>query len=143
MKRRVKDLLNTVIKWAEGKSGILGVALVGSYARDEAKVDSDVDLVLIASTPKELIDKPEWIKEFGDVKSFKIEDWGLVTSLRVFYRGDLEVEYGVTTSEWASEPIDECTRQVIADGMKILLDKSGLLDRALKEVSSKGSRSPS
>jgi predicted nucleotidyltransferase len=139
MKKQVQNLLNAVTLWAEGKPGILGVALVGSYARDEAKVDSDVDLVLLASTPKELIDKPKWIKEFGDVKSFKIEDWGLVTSLRVFYQGVLEVEFGLTTSEWASEPIDEGTRQVIADGMKILFDKSGLLDRALKEVSSEGS----
>ena len=137
MKEQVQELLNAVIKWAEGKPSILGLALVGSYARDEAKVDSDVDLVLLTSTPKEFIDKPEWIREFGDVKSFKIEDWGLVTSLRVFYQGDLEVEFGMTTSEWASEPIDEGTRQVIADGMKILLDKSGLLDRALKEASGK------
>jgi len=138
MKKQVKVLLNAVIKWAEGNPGILGVALVGSYARDEARADSDIDLVLLASTPKKLLGMSDWIKEFGEVKSFKIEDWGLVTSLRVFYQGGLEVEYGMTTSEWASEPIGEGTRQVIADGMKILLDKSGLLTRALKEVSGKG-----
>ena len=138
MKKQVKKLLNAVIEWAEGKPGILSIALVGSYARDEAKIDSDVDLVLLASTSKEFIDKPEWVKKFGNVKSLKIEDWGLVTSLRVFYQGELEVEFGMTTPEWASKPIDEGTRQVIADGMKILLDKPGLLDQALKEVSGKG-----
>jgi predicted nucleotidyltransferase len=57
---------------------ILGVALVGSYARDKAKIDSDVDLVLLASNPKDYIDQTEWTKEFGDVKTFKFEDWGLV-----------------------------------------------------------------
>ena len=138
MIKKVKDLLNAVTKWAEGNPGILGVALVGSYARDKAKVDSDIDLVVLASTPKEFIDNPEWTKGFGNVKSFKVEDWGLVTSLRVFYQGDLEVEFGMTTLEFASEPIDEGSRQVIADGMRILFDKSGLLDRAFKEVASKG-----
>ena len=54
--------------------------------------------------------------------------------MRVYYQGDLEVEYGLTSSEWASEPLDDETRQVIADGMKTLLDKIGLLGRALKEV---------
>ena len=136
MKKGVKQFLNAVVKWAECQPSILGVALVGSYARDQARVDSDVDLVLLASNPKEFIDQPEWITAFGDVISFEIEDWGLVTSLRVFYRGGLEVEFGMTTSEWVDEPINEGTRQVIADGMKILFDQSGLLDRALKELTS-------
>ncbi len=131
--------MNDLTKWAESRPEILGVALVGSYARDEAKVDSDVDLVLLASAPKEFIDKPEWIKDFGVVKSYEVENWGLVTSLRVYYQIDLEVEFGMTTSEWASEPIDEGTRLVIDDGMKILLDKLGLLARALREVTNRNS----
>ena len=52
MIKKVKDLLNAVTKWAEGNPGILGVALVGSYARDKAKVDSDIDLVVLASFQK-------------------------------------------------------------------------------------------
>jgi predicted nucleotidyltransferase len=137
MKKKVKDLMNTVVNWAEIRPNILGIALVGSYTRDKARVDSDVHLLFLASTPEELIDKPEWVKEFGNVKSIKVEDWGLVTSLRVFYQDDLEVENGITTLEWARKPLDEGTRQVIADGMRILMDKSGLLEQALKEVSKK------
>jgi predicted nucleotidyltransferase len=137
MKKQVKDLLRAVVKWAEIQPDILGIALVGSYARDEAKIDSDVDLVFLTLNPKELIDKPEWITEFGKAKSFEFEDWGVVTSLRVFYQDGLEVEYGITTIEWVIEPLDESTHQVIADGMKVLLDKSGFLEQALKEVSGK------
>jgi hypothetical protein len=83
--------------------------------------------------------KPEWINEFGDAKSIKVEDWGQVTSLRVFCQEDLEVEYGITTLEWAREPLDEGTRQVIADGMEVMLDKSGILEQALIIVGGKGS----
>jgi predicted nucleotidyltransferase len=134
MKKQVQILLKEVTKWAESRPEILGVALVGSHARDEARVDSDVDFVLLASVPQEFINKPEWIKDFGLVKSYTVEDWGLVTSLRVYYKDGLEVEYGLTSSEWVSEPIDEGTRQVIFDGIQILLDKAGLLSRALREV---------
>ncbi len=74
------------------------------------------------------------------MKSYEVEDWGLVTSLRVYYQKDLEVEYGMTSSEWVSEPIDEGTFRVIADGMKILFDKLGLLDRALRVVENRSSR---
>ncbi|MHB8778169.1 MAG: nucleotidyltransferase domain-containing protein [Anaerolineales bacterium] len=134
MKKQVHILLKEVTKWAESRPEILGVALVGSYARDEARADSDVDFVLLASEPQELINKPEWVNAFGLVKSCTVEDWGLVTSLRVYYRDGLEVEYGLTSSDWAGKPIDAGARQVILDGMKILLDRVGILSRALREV---------
>ena len=137
IKNEVQILLKEVRKWAESRPEILGVALVGSYARNEARADSDVDLVLLASIPQEFINQTEWTKNFGVVKSCTVEDWGLVTSLRVFYEGGPEVEYGLTSSEWASEPVDEGTSRVISDGMQILLDKTGLLDRALREVTNK------
>ncbi len=134
MKKQVQILLKEVTKWAESNPDILGVALVGSYARDEARLDSDVDFVLLASAPQDFINKPEWIKEFGLIKSYIVEDWGLVTSLRVYYKNGLEVEYGLTSSEWVREPINEGTRRVIIDGLKILLDKTGLFAQVLREV---------
>ena len=134
MKKQVQILLKDVTKWAESNPDILGVALVGSYARDEARLDSDVDFVLLASAPQDLINKPDWIKEFGLINSYIVEDWGLVTSLRVYYKNGLEVEYGLTSSEWVREPIDEGTRRVIIEGLKILLDKTGLFAQALREV---------
>ncbi len=134
MKKQVQILLKDVTKWAESNPDILGVALVGSYARDEARLDSDVDFVLLTSAPQDLINKPDWIKEFGLINSYIVEDWGLVTSLRVYYKNGLEVEYGLTSSEWVREPIDEGTRRVIIEGLKILLDKTGLFAQALREV---------
>ena len=46
-----------------------------------------------------------------------------MTLLRVYYESGLEVEYGLSSSEWADPPIDADTGRVIADGMRILLDR--------------------
>ena len=132
--KQAQILLEEVTKWAEDQPGIIGVALVGSYARGEARVDSDIDLVLLAARPQDFINKPAWINQFGAVKSYTVEDWGLVTSLRVYYEDGLEVEYGLTSSEWAEEPIDDGTYRVISDGMRIFLDREGLLSGALEIV---------
>lgn len=134
MKKRVEDLLTAFVRWAEGRPDIAGAALVGSYGCGQARTDSDVDLVILTATPEEFIHNQEWINEFGEVMSCKVENWGRVTSLRVFYQDGLEVEYGITTTEWAGAPLDEGTRQVIAGGMQILLDKTGVLVRTLQAV---------
>jgi hypothetical protein len=50
-------------------------------------------------------------------------------SVRVWYLDGLEVEYGITDEDWASTPLDEGTRQVIADGMVVLFEQEDMLSR--------------
>jgi len=88
-----KNFINQVIDWAKSEKGVLGVALVGSHARGEARLDSDIDLVIISSDPYRYIDDSSWISSFGEIKNCKTEDWGILTSLRVFFLGGLEVEF--------------------------------------------------
>jgi predicted nucleotidyltransferase len=102
----VGELLDRVTRWAAARSDLIGLALVGSHARGEARPDSDIDLVLLARR----------------------------TSLRVHYEDGLEVEYGLTSSAWATPPIDEGTARVISGGMRILLDREGLLESALDVI---------
>jgi len=40
-----------------------------------------------------------------------------------------EVEFGLTTTEWAAVPLDLRMRQIMADGFEILHDTDGLLQR--------------
>jgi hypothetical protein len=40
----------------------------------------------------------------------------------------------MTTPAWARFPIDAGTRQVVSNGMRILLDKEGTLGRLLEAV---------
>lgn len=119
--------LSKLTHWARSQPGIRSVVLVGSHARGQARPDSDVDLVLLTPQPRAFLDDKGWVAQFGRVKSLKKEDWGKVTSLRVFYENGLEVEFGFATPDWASLPLDEGTLQVISGGMKILVDKQRLL----------------
>jgi hypothetical protein len=83
--------------------------------------------VILCKNPKIFIGQTDWIAEFGLVKNKAIEDWGKVTSMRVWYEEGLEVEFGLTAQDWIAQPLDEGTRKVLKDGYKILVDKAGRL----------------
>lgn len=120
--------------WAQDQPGIMAAALVGSHARQQARPDSDLDLVILARCPQDWINDPGWTVFFGAAGEIQVEDWGMLTSLRVFYQNGLEVEFGITGEQWAALPLDAGTARVIKDGMQILLDKKGLLERALSQI---------
>ena len=131
----VSDFLNRVRDWAAHQPTIAGVALVGSYARGEARPDSDVDVMLLCTEPRGFLTETCWIHRFGEVRTCQTEDWGVVTSLRVHYRPRLEVEFGVTALVWAAVPIDPGTKNVVSQGMRILWDRESLLARLQEAVS--------
>ncbi|HXS00862.1 MAG TPA: nucleotidyltransferase domain-containing protein [Pyrinomonadaceae bacterium] len=126
------ELVKAVALWAENHVDIVSVALVGSHARGNARVDSDVDLVIQCASPARYLGDLSWISEFGVAKDVSVEDYGVVQSVRVFYEDGPEVEYGITSSEWATLPLDEGTLKVLRDGVKVLLDRDGSLNRAVE-----------
>lgn len=127
----VAQFLKDVTQWASAQADILALALVGSYAQDAALDTSDVDLVLIAVDPNKYLEDPRWIRRFGTVEKGQVEDYGLLISIRVWYREGLEIEYGLTDERWATEPLDEGTQQVIAGGIRTLFERGDFLSRHL------------
>jgi predicted nucleotidyltransferase len=123
----IKDFITAFTSWASTQPDILAVALVGSYARETAKEDSDIDLVVLANDPRRYVEDTDWLKRFGSIEKQQTEDYGKVTSLRVWYVGGREVEYGLTTSDWAQFPLDEGTQRVVEDGMRVLFEREALL----------------
>lgn len=120
--------LEAAINWAKKREDIQAMAVVGSYARGTARSDSDVDLVIIAKDRLRYLNQTDWLNKFGLVRTTNREDWGLLQALRTIYSDGLEVEFGFCGEEWARiDPVDEGTRQVIVDGMKILFDPMGIL----------------
>ena len=124
----VESLIEQIIRWAVDEQSIQAVALVGSWARGMARDDSDVDLVILTEKPEVYLINDQWTSKFGEVEKITYEDWGAVQSKRVFYKGGLQVEYGVTTTKWAeARPVDPGTGEMVRDGMRILYDKNGVL----------------
>ena len=114
-----------VTAWAIEASDVVALVLVGSHARGEAGPDSDLDLVVLTTRPRERVERPDWVGRFGGVARVLGEDWGRVQSLRVFYESGLEVEFGVALPDWATEP-DKGTRAVVRKGLRVLWDPTGL-----------------
>ena len=121
------DFIEDFMRWSKKRRDIRALALVGSYARKTAKETSDIDLVIITEKPEAYLTDTEWVRVFGRAIAQKAEDYGKLTSLRVWYENGLEVEYGFTTREWAETPLDKGTKQVIDDGMRVLFEKEVLL----------------
>ncbi|MBN1977225.1 MAG: nucleotidyltransferase domain-containing protein [Anaerolineae bacterium] len=145
----IEQFLSEVVQWASAQPDIVAVALVGSYARGTASPTSDVDLVIITSCPQRYLQVTDWAATFGPIAKQAIENWGKVTSLRVWYERGKEVEFGMTTPEWVAHPIDEGTWKVISDGIRILFDRHEYLATAIssrldiwKPSSSEGGTSP-
>ena len=121
------DFIEDFIRWSMKRKDIQAAALVGSYARNAATDSSDVDLVIIVDDPQKYLANTEWLRVFGIVIAQKVEEYGKLTSLRAWYESGLEIEYGFTTREWVKASLDEGTKQVIDDGMRVLFEKEVLL----------------
>ena len=130
----ISNFFNQIIAWSESQSKIIAVALVGSYARGEATESSDIDLVIVTSSPEALIKNPSWIENFGRPHKINIEDWGKVQSIRAQYPKGLEVEFGITDMNWLAQPIDEGTAAVIRNGIQVVYDREGYLSAKLDKI---------
>jgi predicted nucleotidyltransferase len=131
------NLIDEIVKWAQSHEDIFGVLLVGSYAQNKATLNSDIDLMFFVSSIDAWITNQDWLASFGKIKKVKLEDWGVVKTLRTFYDGDHEIEFNITTPAWASiTPIEANTFRVISDGSKILHDPRGILANLVSAVSS-------
>lgn len=82
----LREFLNAFVAWTSDHGDVQGIALVGSYARREARDDSDIDLVILTDGPQDYLQDLEWIGRFGPVRKYQTEDYGKLTSVRVFIK---------------------------------------------------------
>lgn len=127
----IRDFIARLVRWASAQSDMQAVALIGSYARAAARKDSDIDLVILTNRPKKYLENPAWAEQFGEIENCQTEGYGKLTSMRVWYRDSFEVEYGITMPDWAAQPLDAGTQQVISNGMLVLFERNPLLSLLL------------
>jgi len=124
----VRELLARVREWAAQRTDVAAVASVGSWARNDARMDSDVDLVVLTDTQQSYLRGERWVAELGGLKIVKSACWGPLTERRFVLPSGLEVEVGIAPVAWAAtDPVDGGTRRVVEDGMCIIYDPRELL----------------
>ncbi|VVC75429.1 hypothetical protein AQUSIP_07190 [Aquicella siphonis] len=129
--QRITGFLDDVINWAKQNNEIIGIALVGSYARNQAKEDSDIDLVILSCKPEKYLSNNEWLKKFGKCINIKRENYGAVTSWHVSYQDGHEVEFGIASPSWADIPAEQGTKEVVTHGIVIIYDPKALFIRLI------------
>jgi hypothetical protein len=86
---------------------------------------SDVDVVILATSPATYLTDLDWLADVGVRPPASIEPYGDVTSLRGLFDGELEVELSIAPHTWAATPVDDGTRDVALGGIRVLLDRDG------------------
>lgn len=129
-REEVERLLERTRIWAANRPGVVAAGLAGSWARDEARMDSDVDLAILTTEPRRYLEDETWVYDLGGLRVVKTQEWGPMTERRFVLFSGLEVEAGIAPPSWASaEPVDPGTREVVRDGFIVLHDPGGLLAR--------------
>ncbi len=142
------DKIFEIVKiWAETRSEILALGLVGSYARGEATIDSDIDLMVITHFPEFFRQNRDWMHQINwesinyKILAFNDVQYGVVWSRHIYLTNlsnqfnniKLEISFGLPT--WASvNPIDSGTFNVVSRGCKILYDSQGILTNLISKI---------
>jgi predicted nucleotidyltransferase len=130
--RDVAQFLVAVRDWAEAQTTVRAAAVVGSWARGNARMNSDLDLVVLSSDPDGLLDHERWSQELGQLAFLGPREWGPLTEVRFALSSGLEIDFGVAPLSWAAlDPVDDGTREVICGGISILYDPDRLLKRLM------------
>ncbi|HYU59737.1 MAG TPA: nucleotidyltransferase domain-containing protein [Solirubrobacterales bacterium] len=133
-RREVNRLLAELTRCAQADASIAALALVGSWARGAATDESDLD-VLILGDRDELLARQPWAELTATAELVQRRRFGSVAERRYRLPSGLVLELGVASRRWASvDPVDAGTRLVISDGMRVVVDPEGLLERLRRAV---------
>lgn len=125
------------IRWATHRTDVAAVVLVGSFARNAARLDSDVDLILLVEDPEQLNTDTGWLADLApDAEPLRTGHWGPVTEHRVATTTGLELEFGITAPSWAHLPLDPGTAKVLGDGARPIYDPNRLAAIAIANARS-------
>jgi predicted nucleotidyltransferase len=129
-RQEVEALLTRAADWAARQADIRALLLVGSWARGNPRLDSDVDLILLTDRVQRYLDGDVLLHALGAEAVVRRQNWGAIEERRLRLTSGLEVEMGIGEPSWAAtQPVDEGTRRVVTDGVRVLHDPAELASR--------------
>ena len=137
-RREVEEIIALAPQWAAGRQDVAALAVVGSWARGTATIDSDLDLVLLTDSPQRYVQSDEWTRELGAVGSLRTIQQGVLVERRLATLSALELDIAIGPRTWAScESLDPGSERVVRDGLRILHDPNGVLAKLAGYILSK------
>ena len=134
-------LTEIVAGWVGLAPELRGLALVGSWARGDPGLDSDLDLVVLSEEPEQFLGDLSWLGAVGlecagyAVASHRCVRYGVVGSHHLQLVPVAEVELSFASLHWAAtDPVAAGTLTVVRGGLKIIVDKDGLFRLLLAAV---------
>jgi len=146
--RSYEELVERLVEWAETRPDIRAAVIVGSRGRVDHPADewADLDVILVTTDKERYLSTTDWIGNIGNPLLTFLEPtaWGGEMERRVLFEGMLDVDFSVVPQESAHKliraGISQQTARQIADtfgrGMRVLIDKDGMLERLRALVSS-------
>ncbi|MBN1201912.1 MAG: aminoglycoside 6-adenylyltransferase [Anaerolineae bacterium] len=133
-------LLERFVSWAETEPAIRGAVIVGSRARTDRPADqwSDLDLMIFATDPQPYISTIAWLDHIGPYWLSFLEETmgGTVMERRVLFEDMLDVDFVFVPVEMlAVLESDPGALDIVQRGVRVVVDKDGVLDCALNRVS--------
>jgi aminoglycoside 6-adenylyltransferase len=140
-----EELIERFCRWAETRSDIRAAYVLGSKARVNHSADewSDVDIVVVTTTPEIYLSTFDWISNFGKpLLTFIDTSTASDDKLRaVLYEGMLEVDFAPLnyedirkSAQWVDQTIKAGVDQdalawiwnLYGRGVRVLIDKDGI-----------------
>ena len=142
-RQEANAVIDAIGAWAIRRDDIRAMALVGSWARGNPHRASDIDVLLLTDNADEYRPRRTWLCEIDfrsagyRLHSTKTTFYGVVWSRHVYLRPTAELELTFADCSWAeTEPVDEGTRRVVKDAIRIIFDRDGSLARCIHAVKS-------
>ena len=132
--RGYEAIIKQFVSWATTQDEIRAAIVVGSRARDDHPADAwaDLDIIVVAHEPGRYVRDPAWAERIGTPWIAFIEETpdGTALERRVLFAGGLDVDFAFID---ATRVLDggavAMARAVFSRGMRVLLDRDGLIDR--------------
>lgn len=132
--RRVK---HSVFSWSERHPDIKGIAVVGPWARREARMDSHLDLVVLTLDKRYYAPSDYWICQAlpSPCVITGAQTWGFLTELEVRLPSGLVIDFGFVPPSVASiNPFNPTMVRLVATGCIPLVDPEGMIERLIESV---------
>jgi arginyl-tRNA--protein-N-Asp/Glu arginylyltransferase len=114
---------------------IAAIAMFGSQAHGTARPDSDIDVLILTPDIQKHFEDNHYARCFGSFRYARREKWFSGETLRSFFRQENgQIEYNFATPDWADLPANAEARRIVKDGIKILHDPHGILEKLQKSV---------